>query len=243
MVYTLKKQLRNFDVLYLMRNIMLAILLYSNALHAQVSDTSQHEQRPKVYVFKGVDISIASLKGQNELEIGTGLVSGREIVYDLGASRGPMVTSATPTLFVSYHYYFFDRLALGLTYGLQSINGNSNYENNPVPPYNFRDRCQTLAVEGKFAFLVRKTIVLYQFIGIGTSVITERKDYGNYSNTATGYTLNTQFTPFGLRYGRTFAFFTEIGIGYKGLVNMGLSYEPGYRKHKKSKGKTITVSI
>jgi len=226
-----------------MRNWLLIILLYSNALHAQISDTSQQAQRSKVYVFKGVDISFASLKGQNELELGTGLISGREIVYDLGASRGPAVTSATPTLFLSYRYYFFDRLAIGVTYGLQSISGNSNYENNPVPPYNFTDRCQTLAAEGKFTFLVRKTIVLYQFIGIGASVITKRKDYGNYSNTTTGYTLNTQFTPFGVRYGRNFAFFTEIGIGYKGLVNMGLSFEPGYWKHKKTKGKTITVSM
>ena len=175
------------------------------------------------------------MKGRHEIAVGSGLLSGREIAIRVGLEEASTVSSVSPTYYISYRYFVGRRFAIGVTAGIQAIKGVSNQDNQSGSVYSFSDKCTTVAFEMTNMYMQRKIASWYTRFGVGISFISEVQDYGiNGGITKKFNLLNFQYTPFGVRIGKSIAGFLELGIGYKGLVQTGLSLALQNKKTTKS---------
>ena len=66
----------------------------------------------------------------------------------------------------------------------------------------------------------------------GIAPFTETDHYANGTTSSFfGYNFTGQATILGLRFGRPLGGIVELGYGYKGIVDRGISCDPEYRKH------------
>ncbi len=82
----------------------------------------------------------------------------------------------------------------------------------------------TLGIESKFAWLNRDFVQMYSSAGIGLTINKDEftETNGN-SNDDSQTHFNFQLSALGLRIGNTLAGYAEVGYGYKGILNFGLS--------------------
>jgi hypothetical protein len=180
------------------------------------------------------DAVLQKRKGQHEVAVSAGVISGRQIGYYFSGEHGDMMYNSTPSYFASYKYYVFNFMAVGLTYGTQTLwaRNSSEYIG---PAYTIKDINNTLALEVTFAYPYGKNgfVRPYAILGFGYSQCQTTYSYssGTTSNESNTHT-NFQITPIGVRIGGAFAGFVEFGAGYKGLLNGGFLYDFGWNKQK-----------
>ncbi|GLU50847.1 hypothetical protein [Dyadobacter frigoris] len=166
-------------------------------------------------------------KGKSQIAISAGILPTEDIAnemlvrfVDLFFPSHQHVSVDNVSVFGSYKYFVSEKIAIGGTIGYNSRAKPFNYDN-----WNRRYdgiKVVTLAGEGSFYYLKGPNVGLYALGGMGCFIVTS----GNYNNNYSDYTnfgLTLQLTPLGIRFGRKFGGFAEIGYGYKGLVNMGIN--------------------
>jgi hypothetical protein len=178
-------------------------------------------------------------KGEHDISISYGLVSGRQIADGLTQGEdggGNYESSHSGNVFINYRYFFTNRFALGVTGGFQNISGNMEPEQSIggiVNAYSLTNL--TFAAELTTVFLNSPYLQLYVLFGLGGSdAYLNNSTYPlntvyqtGYSEPATGPRFNFQLDPIALRVGGKLSFFMELGIGYKGIVNTGLTFAMG----------------
>lgn len=85
----------------------------------------------------------------------------------------------------------------------------------------------TIAGEFDYRYFKRELFQMYSLVGVAYTIIRDR--YMPFSpdqvlKDTSGY-VNFQVSLLGIRIGKDLAFFSEIGFGYKGLMNVGFSYQ------------------
>ncbi|WP_369616205.1 hypothetical protein [Flavobacterium sp. CFS9] len=77
---------------------------------------------------------------------------------------------------------------------------------------------------GQYSYIKTSFIDFYGSGGIGAiSLSTKEEGNGGYKDNALGFAF--QVNPVGLRVGKTFGAFVELGFGYKGIATEGLNYK------------------
>ena len=186
--------------------------------HNYNSGNNNHYSQSSVYRYP--------VRGQNEITLGAGLAPINQII-DSAAK------SATPGTFITFRHYVTNGIAVGVTAGMQDIFGSSMYENNfgRQMPFTYSQMNTTIAAEILWLYCSRRDIQVYGTLGAG---ITQWREYDlDQDNTRfveSGEKFGFQFSPLCLRVGRALGAFAEFGVGYKGLFNGGLSYQPGWKK-------------
>lgn len=132
--------------------------------------------------------------------------------------------SYSGALFLTYKYGITYRLEIGGTLGMDRVQGNLLW--NDELQGNFRESHTTLALELTYRWVKQDFINLYSGFGSGYTFT------NNYAELLTGETetINTghpaiQMNLLGLRLGKKIAVFTELGFGYKGIINFGASFK------------------
>ena len=168
------------------------------------------------------------LSGHQDFLIGIGSLPANQLI-DSAA------TSATPCAFLTYKYYMGKGFAVGLTAGMQSISGASIYTNNGGTrmPFKYDQFNTSLALELTWLYSSRESFQAYGFAGAGLLHWEEYDhDQDNTSYTESGDKFAFQFTPIGIRVGRSVGAFVELGYGYKGIFHGGISFQPEWiRNH------------
>jgi hypothetical protein len=84
----------------------------------------------------------------------------------------------------------------------------------------------TLALEVQFQYIAKPAFQMYSLLGIGNAFVKEKE------SVLTGRTSSNNFNAFkghlsvlGLRVGKTIGLHAELGYGYKGVINGGLSVQ------------------
>ena len=188
----------------------------------------------------------------NELQIGDGLLS-MEFINGWAGKGGmggyvSMPSAITGALFLTYRHAFTRRFEVGVTAGYENLSGDLSY-GNPEENQSGLDgvsghysvHAYTVAVEPLLAYFKRRSVMLYGYAGLGCTYFDNKFTfYPNIQYPAFFYGapgslvpsnpydyhttyFNAQVTPFGIRFGNTVAGFVEVGFGYKGLINGGLS--------------------
>lgn len=130
-------------------------------------------------------------------------------------------------IFLTYRYNVIKRFSVGLSCGLDITNAEIINKYKTV----FGESKKiyiTPAVELKFIYIDKKIVRLYGFLGVGYSFAFYKNHFNpgmptNKVGDLIENHLNGQLTPLGIRLGKKFGGFLEIGLGYKGLLNVGIS--------------------
>jgi len=160
-----------------------------------------------VLLFANLSASFAQ-KGKAELSLAYGYYSSFTLY------QGAPFNASTGTPNINLRYYMTNRFTLGLGIGFEN---NRNYGS-----------FLTFAPEATVAYMDMKDakvrVKIYGALAYGLTVFNDNNNNVGHDNQTGGKPWGFQFTPFGIRVGRKIAGFAEVGYGYKGLINAGLSY-------------------
>jgi len=139
------------------------------------------------------------------------------------------------TYFITFRYKPGKHISIGATLGFQS--GEDGYIDHiqNVTMISCKEVQTTFAFEFKWTyFQIKDYGELYSYVGVGTTytsmrnVVIDARYPGNFGMLyPKGYSLNYQLPTVGLRLGRKLSWIIELGLGYKGLINTGISYRFG----------------
>ncbi len=127
-------------------------------------------------------------------------------------------------LFGSYRRNLFQWLSVGLTAGFEKESKDLVIEGMNVGLYT--RYVFTIAPELQARYYHRGATTMYGALGIGNSFVSEQ--YTSLTSDkhldATDNYAGFQVSPIGIKVGRKLNGFGEIGFGYKGMVQLGISY-------------------
>ena len=158
---------------------------------------------------------------------------------------------ATGAYTLSSRYFYNDKITFGLCIKVQNEEGNWGNMFSDPPIYNapvwmgtYKRLTYTIAPELTFTYAnsPKGYQRIYGTIAAGINYDNEIDTYGNdyyaysYHNGKTSLgnnmeiannklAFNMYLSPMGMRFGRTFGGFFEVGYGFKGLINFGLNYK------------------
>lgn len=176
-----------------------------------------------------VYVSIGLVSAQDILEIGKVLFvtigSGVVAAIVTGGTVKLEDTNASGSgLYgVGYHYFLSKSFKLGLSAQYARYEVGRSFSNGLTA--NETDTWVTLLVEPKGQWIDGRVVQLYSGIGLGASFYqsegrsSAREEVFTDSRTFFSF----QLTPIGMRIGRAVGAHLELGFGYKGLINLGLS--------------------
>ena len=165
-------------------------------------------------------------KGKSEWNIGAGTMASEDAAGDLALLwistlfNSPREVKATRVSWsVSYKYHVSERFAIG---GSSVYNPTSDrwLEDFDYDDDRWKSRSLTTAAEATLFWQKGKD---FQFYGmLGAAIIAKRRTFYD-MQAETNFGTTFQATPVGLRMGNKVAVFMELGYGYKGIFNGGLS--------------------
>lgn len=155
-------------------------------------------------------------KGKSEVSVAYGYYSIYSLVNHDRVAGKPL-SASSGTGMINYKYYLTNKTTIGGVIGYENINTWGSF--------------LIFAPEMTFTYYDNKDdrirVKMYGSISAGLAVF---EDYQHYNNMyamhqdETGARLTAHGSPFGIRIGRRFAGFAELGLGYKGIFNGGFSY-------------------
>jgi hypothetical protein len=155
-------------------------------------------------------------RGKSEFALGYGRFS----VFQF--QNRPPYNSSNGTFSLTYRYYLSPSVTLGLAFGHERINNWAAFA--------------TFAPEMTFRYLDTKDsyrrVRLYGAVSYGISVLTDLHTGPGQFDESGAKLWGFQATPIGIRLGRQFACFMELGFGYKGIVHGGLAWRFPKKWHR-----------
>jgi len=203
-----------------MRKVFLCLAFVGMFYHISAQEVEETQiSMPKHEVYGGFGLL-------NDNQVGAMLADVISAVVTLGYLVEPGSYKAF-TPFVGYRYCFTNRFSLG---------GAFAYDVNSVKVFNEADRnnkrevnrhYMTFALEPKFNYVSKPSFQLYGYLGLGVTVVgfaDATFDNGSKVKMSRVPFLNVHVTPLGVRFGNEFGGFVELGYGYKGILDAGISY-------------------
>lgn len=213
--------------------ILLLAILVPSIIQAQKTRPEKIEHRGEICVGLGTWSTGYLFDGYSPSFLGT----GKKVYLNHNYSGA---------YHINFRYFLSEMVSLGLTIAYESESGDwqANYN-----PDHFAYRKQiigtfkkteyTFSPEMSVYYIARKKTKIYCTFGFGLTERIENDEYSqqyiyngtHYPSIATDYPPgsnnklqgNIYLSPFGISVGGKISWFAEIGIGYKGVLNTGLS--------------------
>ena len=179
------------------------------------------------YLFFSVS-TFSQTPEREELQISFGPLARNQIATDILLNMGRALlrepirkVAFSKKVSATYRYQTNKKLAVSVNAGLGWGDASKKYLF--AERFNYRHKSYMLSFEAKFNYVSKPNIELYYFAGGGGVLVRERRlDLATHQYETFMYPT-FQITPFGVRAGKQTGIFAEIGYGYKGIINMGLS--------------------
>ena len=207
-------------------------------------------------------VSAQFRQGNHEITIGCGLITsdealdGNKSIASSGIQEHYTYSQHFGTMFVDYKYYVNKDVTIGLFGGMERENGDIGIPqwntDQAIPLGTFSRVAYTVATEVSVQYHKENNARVYATFGFGvtseneTDVI-QQAYYKNvplwnyYTGPLTGSEtkvpnnrahFNGYFSPVGISFGKRLRGFVEVGFGYKGVFNGGISYKVD--RHRRS---------
>jgi len=126
-------------------------------------------------------------------------------------------------IFISFMHLISERISIGGCVGSTKITSDVILNNQVVGILN--RYLYTLAFESNLTYIKRHNFQLYAAAGIGYSLGKDEysMDTGKKDSGTVGFMV-FHLSPIAFKFGNRLAFFSELGFGYKGIANFGISY-------------------
>ncbi|TDE16661.1 hypothetical protein [Dyadobacter psychrotolerans] len=171
--------------------------------------------------------SKAQMVNRHEIQIGAGIYANEAVVSDILENFVRSLFGSDPKSIepktmanLSYYYRIKPKIALGMGLGYNSAQHRDLHKQSNKP--GFQTKTAVMAFEIQFYYQEKDNISIYCEAGFGNFYRQDQMiSYPDeiYSDAA----ITFQATPLGIRVGKKVGAFIEIGYGYKGIVNLGLS--------------------
>jgi hypothetical protein len=195
--------------------------------------------------------------GSHEISIAAGYgtsdqyFDGVTPIFMQGATNKYTNSFASGAWFLNYKGYISPEVTVGFTASFEQEKGDwgvpMDESSDKYPLGVFNRVAYTLAPEVSVKYREDNGARIYATFGIGLTTEKEKDifqaayyanaiSHYNYTGTLTGTEttiannrvhLNGYFSPFGFRFGNKLGGYFELGIGYKGIINGGISYRFG----------------
>lgn len=182
-----------------------------------------------------VNVLNAQEKGTSMLNIGYGGASHNAIIETSVSTLFPAVTVGTASLdnqkssgvfSADYSYFVKDNWSVGASLNYEQISNNTVVLNTTTGKQ--KNTYYTLGITTNYHYVNKGIFNLYS--GVGLAYVYNEEKY-NATSSETSDTkksnseLGFQINALGLRVGKKFGGYVELGYGYKGIVNVGISYK------------------
>jgi hypothetical protein len=136
--------------------------------------------------------------------------------------------SSAGALFITYRHIFKNELFLwGITAGIS--NSKSEIYNVGQFVGELKRQFISIAIEWDYRYVNQGPIQVYSGFGVGftfaTETLTPPPEMSTNPSTANISNIAYQINAVGLRLGKKYAGFIELGYGYKGIINVGFSVQ------------------
>jgi outer membrane protein W len=186
-----------------------------------------------IILLTGLSTGFTQEQGTSKIKLGYGLESSNSLLdittsltgstLSLGTVRYDDLTG-TGTLYVGYEYAVIDRLMIGATIAYET-----NKEDMFVGDSNIGTVSHnhiSFGLDANYYYISSEMFQMYSGIGVAYTIQSDKYD-GDQSGIEDGKSsyFNFQLNAVGFRYGSAFGVFAELGFGYKGIINAGISYQ------------------
>jgi hypothetical protein len=165
----------------------------------------------------------------NELYAGIGFLNSNQVLSMTSDIVGTILTLGllvqphsynilTPS--VGYRYWFNKRIGIGAHFAFDK----NSVKVLPAQATDWEIHQRffyTFAADFNWNYMYKSTCQLYGNIGMGATVVSFSGNSADQLQRLPYF--NMHLSPFGVRVGKTIAGFAEIGWGYKGIINIGVS--------------------
>jgi hypothetical protein len=170
---------------------------------------------------------------QNEVGVSYGLLTNEQIIsafLSVGLSVVNGVTGnytttnlkSTGGIFLTYrHYNPSGRAAIGLAAGIDNTKGDI-LDASDNKKGEMKVNSVTVAAEGLVNYVNNENFKLYGLLGAGYTFLNYKYTPSATPDEEKAGHFNFQITPLGIRAGKNAGGFLELGLGYKGVINLGL---------------------
>ncbi len=125
-------------------------------------------------------------------------------------------------LYVNYHYYPIKWLGIGLNAGYEQVNDTVSENNGLIKQINWQFLTFMLNVKIMYGW---EWVKFYHGLSGGFTYATATVIGSNGSVSKDAQPIFAfHFTAFGIRVGKTVGVFADLGIGYLGIVNVGVNF-------------------
>jgi hypothetical protein len=157
-------------------------------------------------------LSVSTLL-MNALMVAFTPLPGEKTITDVG-SWGP--------IFVNYNFFPLKWLGVGLVVAYEADNNRTTYSNGGYSDMNWQYTTFMLKVNFRYGW---EWVKFYHGISAGvTYAKVNFADTTGIASTNDGALFAFHITAFGIRVGKTVGVFADIGIGYLGIVNVGVNF-------------------
>lgn len=178
---------------------------------------------------------LAQEKGTSEFSLGYGRGSSTLIFYDIGEifvdvfSFGTVIydnEKSTGAIHLGYKYSISKHFSLGAMFVYEQITTDVKYTDDVIAKTT--NETYTIAIESDIRYVSKEHFQMYSGLGFGYTI--GKQKYNSNSSSDPDYNdnvdlYNFQIIALGVRAGKSFGGFAELGFGYKGLLNLGISYQ------------------
>ncbi|MDF3027300.1 MAG: uncharacterized protein K0S23_1607 [Fluviicola sp.] len=173
-------------------------------------------------------------KGTHEIYAGVGLLTTNDAL-SLGSNMmADGYTSSShlsygnnryiPAFGLGYKLAVADRWTVGVAGYFESDQSDVYYDN--MRDGTLRHSYFTIGLGTDYHYISRKWFQMYSGLEVACTIGGVNYDGVNEEIQESKYRyFNFQLEALGFRFGKSFAFFTEIGFGYKGVIHAGLSLQ------------------
>lgn len=176
-----------------------------------------------------VIISLASFsqeKGTNDISFGVGFESSNEFlnsVDDIISGVSYSNTSVSPVFNLTYKVAIKNKWFVYADGAYQTV--SEDVVENNITTGDVSHRYLTIGFGSSYHYISKDWFQMYSGASIAyTSQASDFTTSSNIKDSNDSY-FNFQVNALGFRFGRKLAAFAEFGVGYKGVANLGLSYQ------------------
>ncbi|PQJ12496.1 hypothetical protein CJD36_001735 [Flavipsychrobacter stenotrophus] len=165
-------------------------------------------------------------KGMHEVSADIGKLSGLDLFYGLSYVSTTYGGHTDYRLIYSagYKYYISNSIAIGVNLSQHSYEEDFYEASGGYYHHTYYDALSACA-EMKGVYFNHSYFQVYGTFGLGIFYSTGRELLQRTTS------VSMYISPLGLRIGRKFGVFGEVGIGYRGLLNGGVSVMLGDKRH------------
>ncbi|MFS4467500.1 hypothetical protein [Maribacter sp. 2210JD10-5] len=190
-----------------------------------------------IFAIAIISAGNAQEKGTSELSLGYGRLTNNEVGNTLGDMLTTIFTAGTVTyidteyagaIHARYKYAIASNLLLGISGAYEKAEDKEKVGKNIVAER--KSKIYTIAIESDYSWTNSNCWRLYSGVGLGYNMV-DTKSSPTATSTDTkiseekthglGYHINA----IGIRAGGVIGVFAEVGYGYRGIVNAGLSIQ------------------